>query len=364
MPPKNFDMNPYLNRQMLRPDSDMFIGRQQDMKTIRGFINNVQSVSIVGEQRIGKSSLACRLYNEFKDIDKKIVIYIDCDAFPELSTKEDFCNILNDKFKNALLYKKIQTEQNLFDSFFTFEEFIKKNAQHGVTIILFFDEFEKLVDMPCADDKFFSFLKSIADNSLYNLAYVTISTQNLEKLIPSHKFYRFFYKHILKVIDESAIKTLREKGFKKAGLQLTNEDNTLIHEFAGNFPFFNQIVCFYLFEAKVLNIPIDKNQILNDLIPYYRALWDDRTREEQKLLKKISHPYIFKQEVFLNEMMMRGLVHKENDYYFIFSKFFNDLIQRSFEVKKNDAWGIGLGNFLSKTTDILGLIKNAKEITQ
>ena len=193
---------------------------------------------------------------------------------------------------------------------------------------------------------------------------MTLSKLELRKLvhhaIQSSKFWNIFHPITLGLIDEPAIKALRETGFQKAGVQLTDEDITLIHDFAGRFPFFNQIVCFHLFESKIFNATINETQVKNDLRPHYETLWDLRTWEEQNLLKKIRRSHMFKQEFLLNDMIVRGLVQKENDHFFIFSMFFADLIRQSFKVKKYDTWGTGLHIFMSKTKDILGLIKSLK----
>jgi hypothetical protein len=360
-------INPYDNREMLMPDSDMFFGRQRELNTIRDLISHSKNVSIVGERRIGKSSLAFRLYYELKDEDDTTAVYIDCDAFPEtLSSKQDFYVMLSDTFKNAM--QDSQSRQGLFSCFRTFKRFIEKNAQKGDSFIIFFDEFERLVQMPCADDTFFSNLRSLGNNPLNNMAYVTLSKLELRKLvhyaIQSSKFWNIFHPITLGLIDEPAITALRQTGFQKAGFQLTDEDITLIHDFAGRFPFFNQIVCFHVFESKVMNTAMNEIGVKSELIPHYETLWDSRTRQEQILLKKIKKPHMFKQEFLLHDMIVRELVQKENECYFTFSRFFNDLIQQSFKVKKNDAWGNGLNRFMSKTKDILGLVKNAKEITQ
>ncbi|KPA18252.1 protein containing Toll-Interleukin receptor [Candidatus Magnetomorum sp. HK-1] len=356
-------INPYDNREMLMPDSDMFFGRQREMNTIRDLINHEKNVSIVGERRIGKSSLAFRLYHEFKDIDNTIAVYIDCDFFPETLSTKDFYIMLSDTFKNAL--QDNQSSQDLFACFRTFKRFIEKNAQKGVSFIIFFDEFERLVKMPCADDTFFSNLRSLGNNPLNNLAYVTLSKLELRKLvhhaIQSSKFWNIFHPITLGLIDEPSIKALRETGFQKAGFQLTDEDITLIHDFAGRFPFFNQIVCFHVFESKVSNTAINKNQIISVLAPHYQILWETRSREEQNLLKKIRRSHMVKQEFLLNDMIVRGLVQKENDSFFTFSKFFADLIRQSFKIKKNDTRGNG---FIFKAKKLIALVKEAKEITQ
>ena len=359
-------INPYDNREMLMPDSDMFFGRQRELNTIRGLINNSKSVSIVGEHRIGTSSLAFRLYHEFKKLDHTVAIFIDCDTFPDISSKNDFFTMLSDYLKKEL--RDLKTEQDLFVCFRTFKRFIEKYAKKDISFILFFDSFERLPDLPCADDTLFFNLRSLANNPLNNLAYVTLSKKELRKLVhqtvQSSQFWNIFHPVTLGLIDQPAIKMLQTIGFQKSGFNLTKEDVALINYFAGRFPFFNQIVCFHLFESKLMNSAINVNVIKNDLKPHYEIIWKERTSQEQHLLKRITHPRMCKQDFLLNDMIVRGLVQKENDIFFTFSRYFYDLIQKSFKLKNDDAWGNGFNRFMSKTKDILGLVKKAKEITQ
>jgi AAA+ ATPase superfamily predicted ATPase len=57
--------NPYNLRGMIPIESDMFFGRDKEMRRIEGMLSGdtPQCVSIVGERRIGKSSLAFRVFN-------------------------------------------------------------------------------------------------------------------------------------------------------------------------------------------------------------------------------------------------------------------------------------------------------------
>lgn len=52
--------NPYIIKAMIPPGSDMFFGRQAEMRRIKERLcaDSPQSVSLIGERRIGKSSLA------------------------------------------------------------------------------------------------------------------------------------------------------------------------------------------------------------------------------------------------------------------------------------------------------------------
>src|SRR5215471_18537554 len=76
------DANPYLNRTAIREDRDFF-GRRREMATIFSRIEarEPQSVSIVGERRMGKSSLLralLRRRTEFLDRpDEFIFVHLD-----------------------------------------------------------------------------------------------------------------------------------------------------------------------------------------------------------------------------------------------------------------------------------------------
>lgn len=91
-------MNPYINRNKLPIDSDMFFGRDAEMGEISGLLSsaNPQCVSIVGERRIGKSSLAFRLFHNIKERGDTLPFFIDCHNLPETCTTADhFFQLIN-----------------------------------------------------------------------------------------------------------------------------------------------------------------------------------------------------------------------------------------------------------------------------
>ncbi len=61
--------NPYRERKMIPIESDMFFGREKEMQKIEEMLSGdrPQCVSIVGERRIGKSSLANRVFHKIKN---------------------------------------------------------------------------------------------------------------------------------------------------------------------------------------------------------------------------------------------------------------------------------------------------------
>jgi len=101
---------------MLPIDSDMFFGREKEMRRIEDMLSGgtPQSVSIIGERRIGKSSLAFRVFNKMKKAENTIAVFMDCDGLSEeCKTKDQFFQLLNQKFLEVSepFYKKVLTRR-------------------------------------------------------------------------------------------------------------------------------------------------------------------------------------------------------------------------------------------------------------
>ena len=135
-------------------------------------------------------------------------------------------------------------------------------------------------------------------------------------------------------MDQNSIHELRTYGFNKAKIELTEDDIKTIDYYAGRFPFFNQIVCSYMFDAKIQHVDIDKRIIISNLLKHYETIWESRTCEEQNLLKKLGSPALHEKEYVFIDMIVRGVLEIGNEYYCTFSPFFYDLMMQTFKVKK------------------------------
>jgi len=330
--------NPYINREMLSPDSKMFFGRQKEINTICELLSKTKSVSIIGERRIGKSSLANRIYHELQSSQNTILIYIDCNELEETcSTRDEFFKLMNHKLKQSQNSNNLMFSDNYFNCYSTFKRFIEKQAKQSFKSIVFMDEFESLPKIPFADDTFFSNLRSIANNPANHFAFVTVSKKDLSQLahnaIDSSNFWNIFHPQYLGMMDTNNINELRTTGFQNSNFELTENDLNIMNYYAGNFPFFNQIVCWYIYDSKIDQTQVNEPQMVNDLKIHYQTIWDLRTLQEQQLLKKLNHPKIAKFKFQMNDMLVRGLVEKKAGTYFTFSRFFDDLIQGAFKLK-------------------------------
>lgn len=94
-------INPYIYSSIIPIESDMFFGRQKEIRHLLEMVSphNPQSVSIVGERRIGKSSFVWRVYHQIKQEAHTRAIYLDCGAIAtECQSREQFFGLLNQQF--------------------------------------------------------------------------------------------------------------------------------------------------------------------------------------------------------------------------------------------------------------------------
>jgi len=327
--------NPYINKKMLPHDSDMFFGREKEIEEIGSLLGGEQPqcVSIVGERRIGKSSVANRVYHKFKNAENTIAVFLDCGGLSENCTKDDFFRILNREFLGFLKERQDINNrltgygENLFEDYPSFLDFIKKECKNSLRFIILMDEFEHLAEINFADRTFFSNLRAMANSPENRLAFVTISRNHLKRLTPeamrTSEFWNIFTTEIIGLLDDDSIRKLRLCGFEKNNFSLGEEEVSIIEYYAGNFPFFNQIVCEHIFNTKICHDELDRDNLEIGLFPFYETLWTHRTDNEKKLLKKID------EKSLLRELEARGLVKKVNNkIYRPFSAFFLDIINK------------------------------------
>lgn len=361
--------NPYKMRGMLPLESDMFFGREREMRRIEDMLtgDSPQCVSIIGERRIGKSSLAFRVFHKIKESKDTIAVYLDCDGLSETcQTKDRFFQLLNRLFLetagNAAKLKHFFSgvEGDLFDTYSAFKVFLKRAGERKMKTIIFFDEFEHLPDNTFKDDTFYSNLRALANNPHNRLAFVTISKIRLKDLahrsIQSSGFWNIFKTEILGLLNRPGIEQLRKYGFDKVDLSLPDVEKEKIHYYAGDFPFFNQVACSFIWDSKSNNEEFDWDNLEVEIFPFYEKLWEDRTKEEQKLLDSLKGK---KSDFALKEMKARGVLIKKDDRYFPFSGYLSYLIEEQLEIKRKK---LSEKEIMQDIKDVMGLVKDGKGI--
>ncbi len=246
-------VNPYLNRNMIR-DKKLFHGRRKEVATIFSRIGAArpQSVSIVGERRIGKSSLLYFIKdpgNRLSYLDEStgyIFLFMDFQE-KRRGTADEFFESLFDLLRQEACDKLGELPEPGYDGF---KQVCERIDAEGMKLIMLFDEFEAITKNRNFEPEFFAFLRSLANN--YNVAYVTSSVKNLQEMchnreISDSPFFNIFSNLNLGPFNLQEARKFVAEPSRECGIPLEENLETIV-ELGGHFQFYMAIACSILFD--------------------------------------------------------------------------------------------------------------------
>ena len=332
--------NPYMNRVMIQ-DFEEFYGRKNEVEKIYSRIGSSrpQSISIVGERRIGKSSLLNFIYHPvnrqkyLKNPNEYIFVFIDFQERRGIDIPE-FYSIIFEALINAFNGNLILTVEPNYEGF---KKVISTFDENKLKLVLLFDEFELITKNENFDTEFYSFSRSIANN--FNVAYIVSSGRNLQTLCHSKEisdspFFNIFSNLTLSQFTrEEAIALIREPANKlNYNLQPYVE---LILDIAGYYPFFIQIACAAIFEhlkskeitGKTLT-DLVKEDVLDEAKVHFQQIWDTVDKDQKEVIlalcngKKIPDS----QQYLVKNLEKEGYVKQGKKRPEVFSSLFKEYI--------------------------------------
>lgn len=246
-------------------DPALFHGRKTEIRQIlnRLLSSAHESTSVVGERRIGKTSLLNHLSNPEVATglglpkDKFCLVYVDFQGLTDITPQRFWQRVLT-KISRSLCdqslvdpVKKL-SQQSSFD-LFDLEDCFEQITSKDVVIVLFMDEFEYVTQNPNFGSDFFGGLRSLAIH--HKLALIPATRRELVELCHSNEikgspFFNIFANVVLHLFNKTEIKELIDGYTKNGKLQFTNDEKDFIFQLAGGYPFFVQMACHYLWEGK------------------------------------------------------------------------------------------------------------------
>ena len=334
-------MNPYFNRVMIRNPSD-FYGRKREIARLYARINNPvpQSVSVIGERRIGKSSLLWFIAhpeNKKKYLDepeKVVFLFLDFQENRDMKV-EDFYSKLFDKLKEQMPDISLPSEGGDYDALL---RVVQEVDSRGMKLILLMDEFEIVTQNENCDAQFYSFLRALANR--YNVAYITTSRRQLQELchakqISDSPFFNIFTTLHLRPFSHEEAMELITAPSEREGVSLEPYSNFLI-DVASTLPFFLQIACCTLFEHLQAGGTMDEMEqmevrqtISEETEPHFQYIWDRFGELEQKVCLQVmeSEPISLRDRNVLRELTQQGYVVMKPDVPALFSSLFAEQVE-------------------------------------
>ncbi len=245
-----------------------FVGREKEIKKIFGYLNTnhtgqIQHVSVVGERRIGKSSLLYHLSQIYSTqlVDHKNYrfLYLDLDN-PNCHTQVGLLHYILEKLDLPA------PAQPTLTRFYDLIE--QEHEKRNLWPVFLLDEFEHLPQRAQEfPDPFYETLRSLGNNNLVGL--VTASQRNLRDLASQGKltspFFNIFHQIDLEAFSEIEAHALLNRG-RVSDQSFTDEDCQQILKLSGNHPARIQIVASLTYEAKASGGKLDWKAIRKEAI--------------------------------------------------------------------------------------------------
>ncbi len=279
---------------------EQFFGRRKEVSRVLSRIGGQrpQSVSIVGERRIGKSSLLFHL--TCPDVRKRylpqdddlLVVFFDLQQLHDLPP-EQFLLLLSDRIRKTAEGLSPGTTTG---GYAEFQAVLEQLAANGKRLVLLFDEFDAITSNPLFRKEFYSFLRSMANNQA--VSYVTSSRVELQTLchsteIADSPFFNIFSNLYLRPFERLDALDLITLPSREVGRPLEAYADQVI-EMAGNLPFYLQIACAACFDcleerpAEPLKFAAVEARFLEEATPHFEYLIDHFAEDQIRVLTAVA----------------------------------------------------------------------------
>lgn len=317
------EQNPYVCGAQLPGNSAVFYGRGYELGSILSVLGNPNkpgNVSILGERRIGKSSLLNQIKQVLAQVSKLVTIHTTMQNW-SVDSQATFFTQLHQAICDAL-----KIASGFVDNYAGFRDFIQHYAEQGYRFVLIIDEFDKMTDNTYFDATFFSNMRTLGECSEYQFAYILASYTPLfdicyQEGIKESKFWNIFGTcHTLGLLfRKEAEQLIQEPMQRSLKRTFADAEREAILAYAGYHPAFLQIVVAEYWKAYFLNCAPNQDAIQQTLHYYYQDLWQHRSKEERQLLLQIAQNEIPEDSSTLSNLRRRGLIDDDNK---LFARFF------------------------------------------
>jgi AAA-like domain len=311
--------NPYYNTSSI-DDPNLFFNREEIVETIMNslFSEVPQCISIVGQRKIGKSSLVRHIsrpstVRNFQfDPDNVIFVYFDCQKRGHaLRSGSRFYQELLDCLREVLPSEDIResTFSNETESRVTgkaLERSLRILHEAGFTVIILFDEFDKAISQQAlVTEGFFGSLRGYTQANR-NLGWITCTSRPLHQLFEEafdefgvsrvqrrseSDFFNIAPPITVRLFEIREVDVLISEPAQAQGVKFSEADKAAIRELAGNFPYFVQRCCYHLFNQYLhglVSLEALRERTLTESMPLWEDYWQKLSAGQKRTLVDVA----------------------------------------------------------------------------
>ncbi len=294
--------NPFFNRHRIT-DPAYFCGRRGELEQLYSAIMTGQCRSIVGERKVGKSSLLSYLPNPDAqrrfglDPERTLFAYLDVEGMGSATRSEFWQEVLDQLYaglREAELRGALRAAiQEPELRFMRVRRTLRSLRDAGYRIVLALDEFESLAQSQHFEVDFYGELRSLAGE--VGVVYLTASKRSLYELTYRHSttlsspFFNIFSELPLGLLPETEAEELLQRLSRLGGQAgFAPADVARALEWAGPHPFFAQLAGYHLWESGAAEHPLTpaeaeqvQRRFLAEAEDHLRYLWSQIEEPER-----------------------------------------------------------------------------------
>jgi hypothetical protein len=342
--------NPYLNRTAIRDDVS-FVGRTAELKRLFNRIGGPQpqSVSIVGDRRIGKSSLLravlARRAKFLRKPEGYVFVYLDMQSRLRW-TPDMFFERLAEEMA------AVGVDSSAITDYDSLERWCRTLQQEGRALVLLMDEFQVLMKEDETSHQlpvdFFNYLRSLANSfpvSLVVTSHVDLYTLSIDHRLSGSPLFNILHKLHLGAFADHEARDLIGVATTHAGCILA-DDHAWIISRGGYHPLYLQIACSATFDWRSENgaqTPLDQEQLdrrfMEEAEPHFEGTWKLFTSGEREIISAAARGQAASTALAptVEDLEERGYLRRDGGHLVVFSNCFRDFILKQDHVSPRHA---------------------------
>lgn len=259
---------------------ERFIGRRDDLQVIEGRVIRPResgNLAIIGDHRIGKSSLVYKAIIERKDelVAKKLLpIWINLGTYDQatiffhslvtscVDEMEDQ-NLLSESIRRAA-DRAIQDELSWGEGYGRIQRFFEKIRQSGIRVLFILDEFDNARHLFRGDISGFQGLRELSYRPEWRVTYITTSRRTIRDIELQTQaistFDGIFHKHYLAMFDEEDLQEYFARLTSVGILPATSTLKERVEFYCGSHPYLLEMLGYEILELfrEEQKIDVDK----------------------------------------------------------------------------------------------------------
>ena len=343
------NINPFLQLNMIK-DINLFYGREKTLQELAEHIHAGQSCSIIGEHKIGKSSILYLIGHDPKWrhilLDHAVFkfVYYDFQSDPEADKNSFWKNVLEelgDQIVDSRILQEIQSlRSNAEISASSIKSLFRKIRNAGLKLVLLLDEFDLISQNK--DSFGFFFLSSLRSLMNQDFVVITASRRSLKEFIhwdgntsPIYNLLREMYLGQLNLVDTEKL-ILQSKRPSKPSLR--SEKDFILNQ-VGKHPYVVQRLCYHIYNQKRDNKKLSDSDLQNavrqtydDIVPFFENIWSGLSYQSKKILVLLTDYEVHLESDFdpdeTRMLVKMGLVDVENGQLKLFSNIYRQFVRK------------------------------------